>query len=49
MEEPVYLASHPGPPNMDSEVPKEDCDVDGEEIIENCRENSDIEQSDTDL
>lgn len=35
MEGPFSLASHPGPPNMDSKVPEEDCDTDAEEIIEN--------------
>lgn len=49
MEEPVSLASHPGPPNMDNEVSEETCDTDVEEIIENCQEKSDTEQSDTDI
>ena len=49
MEEPVSLASHPGPPNMDNEVSEETCDTDVEEIIENCQEKSDTEQNDTDI
>lgn len=47
MEEPVSLASHRSPPNMDTKVPKEDCDTYAEEMIKNVQENLDTEQSNT--